>query len=152
MNSIDEVVAAWKSYVDTLRDWQDIVKNTSPQVTGCGLVYEIPNPIQRLNESFAIADMRQLKVAEPHYHNNETEIYIVIQGEGVSVVGHNEQKIGKDSVVITPPRTTHFTVPTDGLILAVINTPPFQRENYVSISETNAELQFDKSQFTRLTA
>ena len=52
-----------------------------PKPTGCGPVYELKNPIERPNESFAIADMREIQVAEPHYHP-ETEIYFVLEGRG----------------------------------------------------------------------
>jgi len=149
---MDDVIRTWKPFLDALEDWQQLVAGIEPKSTGCGPVYELANPIDRPNESFAIADMSKLEVSEPHYHpNGETEIYIVLQGLGLTVVGGKEQEIQKGSVVITPPDTAHFTIPKSELILAVINTPPFQPENYVPISETNTDVGFDREQFQRLT-
>lgn len=148
---MEAVVAAWQPYLDGIGDWQQVVEGIQPKPTGCGPVYELPNPVDRPNESFAIADMRELKVSEPHYHaNGETEIYVVLQGLGTIVVGMKEQRIKKGSVIVTPPDTTHFTIPESDLVLAVINTPPFRPENYVVVSETDQKVGFDQEQFARL--
>lgn len=148
---INEVVNAWVPYLNSVQDWQQLVDSIEPKPTGCGPVYELPNPIDRPNESFAVADMRGLTTTEPHYHpNGETEIYIVLQGLGLIVIGREERRIEKGSIIVTPPDTTHFTIPTRDLVLAVINTPPFKPENYVVITETNPTLGFDREQFARL--
>ena len=147
---VESLLAAWRSYLDTIEDWQTLVQGIEPKSTGCGLVYELPNPIDRPNESFAIADMRNVKITEPHYHPNETEIYIVLQGSGKIVVGGKEQPIEKGSIVVTPPDTAHFTIPDKDLVLAVINTPPFKPENYVVIAETDQAFGFDKAQYEGL--
>lgn len=148
---MNEVVNAWVPYLNSVPDWQQLVEGIEPKPTGCGPVYELPNPIDRPNESFAIADMRGLTTTEPHYHpNGETEIYIVLQGLGLIVVGLEERRMEKGSVIITPPDTTHFTIPKKDLVLAVINTPPFRPENYVVITETDRSLGFDQEQFARL--
>lgn len=148
-----QVLGTWLPYVESITDWEELVDGIESKSTSCGPVYELPNPIDRPNESFAIADMRNLPFAEPHYHKNgEVEIYIVLQGMGLSVVGRQEQKMTKGSVIITPPDTTHFTIPDKDLVLAVVNTPPFNPDNAVSISQTDHSLGFDKEQFDKLTA
>lgn len=148
---MEAVVAAWMPYINSIGDWQQEVKVIKPVLTGCGPVYELPNPIDRPNESFAIADMRNLSITEPHYHpNDETEIYVVLQGLGTIVVGQKEQQVKKGSVIVTPPDTTHFTIPDSDLVLAIINTPPFKPENYVVIRETDYAVGFDQEQFKRL--
>jgi len=148
---MQEVVTAWKPYLDSIDDWHQVVKGLEPKPTGCGPVYELPNPIDRPNESFAIADMSELAVSEPHYHpNGETEIYVVLQGSGTIVVGMKEERIEKGSVIVTPPDTTHFTIPDGDLVLAVINTPPFEPENYVVVNDTDHAVGFDQEQFVRL--
>ena len=148
---IDQVVAAWTAYTDTIQDWQTLVEGVEPKQTDCGSVYELPNPIDRPNESFAIADMRDLKYSEPHYHaNGEVEIYIVLTGLGKVFVGGEESELRPGSVSVTPPETTHFTIPTDNLTLAVVNTPPFNPNNAISITETDASVGFDKQQFDAL--
>lgn len=149
---IDAVVAAWKPYVDTIEAWQSLVEGVEPKATGCGPIYELPNPVSgRGNESFAVADMRDIIVAEPHFHpNRETEIYMVLSGLGKVVVGGKVNEVQKGDVVITPPNTTHFTVPTKNLVLAVINTPSFNPENYKPIVESDRPVGFDKGQFARM--
>lgn len=149
---MDSVVAAWKPFIDGIDDWTALVEGLEPKATGCGPVYEPANPIPgRGNESFAIADMRNVRVAEPHYHpNGETEIYMVLSGLGKIVVGGKQSEIEKGSVVITPPDTTHFTVPVRDLVLAVINTPSFDPANYKPITESDEQVGFDKVQFKTL--
>ncbi len=154
MSNIREVIDAWKPYIAAISDWQKLVQHVEPKLTQCGPVYEIPNPIEgRENESFAISDMRQVKRAAPHYHTNgETEIYFILQGEGLTVDGGKEIPIKQGSIVITPPNTAHFTIPKQDLVLVVINTPPFSPHNCIDISETDEKLGFDKAQYERLTA
>jgi mannose-6-phosphate isomerase-like protein (cupin superfamily) len=147
----NEVAKVWKTYLDNVTDWQKLVKGIAPKQTGCGPVYELSNPIVRPNESFAIADMRNLKFAEPHFHKgNETEIYIVLAGKGVTVVGGEEIELSRGVVVVTPPNTAHFTIPVDNLVLAVINTPPFDFTNNVTLLETNIIVRYDADQLHKL--
>lgn len=151
MSNIESVVTAWKSYRDTIRNWKELIKGIEPKKTGCGPVYEMRNPIDRPDESFAIADMRNLQFTEPHYHpDGVTEIYIVLQGSGLVVNGGEKQNVSIGSVIVTPPNTAHFTIPTKDLVVAVINTPPFKPEDYIVISGTDPVLGFDKEQFERL--
>jgi len=66
-------------------DWQEVVEGITPKDTYCSPVYEPKSPLDRPNESFAIADMREIKVAEPHYHTNgETETYFILSGSGLT--------------------------------------------------------------------
>lgn len=152
MAEIAEIVKVWKEYVDTIEDWRQLADGVVPKQGGCGDVYELPNPIERPNESFAIADMSAVDVAEPHYHpDGVTEIYIVLEGMGLTVVGGKEQQVGPGDVVVTPPNNAHFTIPTGDLVLAVINTPPFQEGDYIPVTETNETVLFNRAQFERLT-
>lgn len=138
MADMSEVVGAWKAYLDTAPDWRELVEGIEPKNGGCGLVYELPNPIDRPGESFAIADMSGLDISEPHYHaNGETEIYIVLQGMGRIAVGTEFHDLAIGLTIITPPNTIHCTKPADDLVLAVINTPPFEMDNYITLSETD---------------
>ena len=147
-----EVVEAWTAYTSTINDWETLVAGVTPKATDCGPVYEIPNPINRPNESFAIADMRELTQTGAHYHTNgDVEIYIVLIGHGKVFVGGQEIKLEPGTVSVTPPDTAHFTIPTENLVLAVVNTPPFNRANAVSLTETNQSVGFDKDQYDALT-
>jgi len=151
MTDIKAVLDAWKPYLHAVQEWEKLVQGVEPKATGCGPVYELPNPINRPNESFAIADMTNLKAAEPHYHaNGETEIYYVLQGSGLVVVGRKEHQVQRDSMIVTQPDTAHFTIPITDLVLAVINTPPFKPENYIVLAESRNDVNFDYEQFARL--
>ena len=135
MAEIQEVVDVWNRYLETLDDWQRMVEGIEPKVGGCGLVYEVPNPIERPNESFAIADMRQLELFEPHKHiNSEIEIYFVVQGVGKIAVGNEIHDLAPGTSIVTPPDTVHITLPGKDLVLAVVNTPPFEIDNYVVVN------------------
>lgn len=148
-SNINTIVSIWSKYLESV-DWKDLIADVKPSPTGCGPVYEIANPIERPNESFAIADMRNLETTEPHYHPVETEIYFVLQGTGIISIGGEVRSLKVGDVVVTPPGIAHFTIPENNLVLAVVNTPPFKPENYVPLTETNKEASFDMSQYETL--
>lgn len=148
---IDEVIAAWQAYTRKITDWVKLVEGVVPKPTDCGPVYELPNPIDRPNESFAIADMRDLKYSQPHYHaNGEFEIYIVLTGNGQIYVGGKKSELKPGFISVTPPQTTHFVTPAHDLVIAIFNTPHFNPNNVVGVSETNASVGFYKQQFNDL--
>lgn len=134
MADMNEIVGAWSGYLATVDNWETLIGGIEPKVGGCGLVYEVPNP-NRPDESFAIADMRQLELSEPHMHiNGETEIYFVVQGVGKIAVGNEIHDLAPGTSIVTPPDTVHITLPGKDLVLAVVNTPPFEIDNYVVVN------------------
>lgn len=141
-----DLISAWQRYLNGVQNWENLIKDIKPKPSGCGLIYELANPLNRLNESFAIADMRNIQFAEPHYHP-EIEIYFVLQGFGLIVIGGKEEFIQKDSVIVLPSNIAHFTIPKKDLVIAVVNTPPFRAENYIALKEENSKVKFDKAQF-----
>lgn len=147
---LNEVVSAWQHFLATT-DWRSLLDGVTPIVTGCGMVYDLPNFLQRPNEGFAIVDMRQLWYAEPHYHPADNiEIYFVLQGTACVVVGTQEHHVKTGDVVIVPPLMAHFTIPDKQYVIAAINTPPFDPVNYIKVDESNEAVMFDKAQFLRL--
>jgi mannose-6-phosphate isomerase-like protein (cupin superfamily) len=141
MSEIDEVVSFWEGHLATFGRWEEQVKGIVPKVGGCGLVYELEPLPERPNESFAIADMRDLELAEPHKHiNGEVEIYFVLQGVGRIAVGDAIIELAPGVSVVTPPDTVHITLPVKDLVLAVINTPPFEANNVVSQDPTDPKI------------
>jgi mannose-6-phosphate isomerase-like protein (cupin superfamily) len=148
---IEELIAAWQEYTATMDDWQTIVEDVTPKATYCGPVYEPTSPLNRPDESFAIADMRELKVAEPHYHTGgEVETYFVISGNGLTVVGGEEMQIKVGDIIVTPSETVHFTIPKEDLVMIVINTPPFNPNNNVHVDGTKPAVKYDHEQYKRL--
>lgn len=149
VNKRANLVNAWLRYLYTIADWQSLIKESTQKETGCGSVYEVRNPLDRPNESFAIADMRKLLISEPHYHKGETEIYFVLKGKGLVVVGGKEIPVQENSVVVTPPETAHFII-GQKLVLGVVNIPAFTAAHVVAVNESNKKVKFDKKQFERL--
>jgi mannose-6-phosphate isomerase-like protein (cupin superfamily) len=146
----NNLVHAWTNYLFE-SNWQQLCADVEPVETGCGQVYDLENSLDRPDEGIAIADMRNLDIADPHYHaNNQTEVYIVLQGTGTVVVGDRLLELGPYDVVIAPPMTAHYTVPHDQLVLGVINTPPFNPETYVSDDKSDASVHFDAERFHEL--
>jgi mannose-6-phosphate isomerase-like protein (cupin superfamily) len=141
LEDIEDIIEVWQAYLKTVPSWEELIGDTKPKVSGCGLLYELPNPItNRPNESFAIADMRSLDYFEPHKHiHGETEIYFVLQGTGVVAIGDEIHRIGAGDVVATPPDSIH-TLVQDNLVLAVVNTPPFDPNNYIVVDDTNPKI------------
>jgi mannose-6-phosphate isomerase-like protein (cupin superfamily) len=141
-SDISEVAATWQDYASTLTDWESLVRGITPKEGGCGLVYELPNPLDhRPEESFAIADMRGISRSEPHKHGGgETEIYCVLQGVGRIAVGNSIQELSPGTTIVTPPDTMHCVLPGKGLVLAVINTPPFSADNYIPVNPTDSAI------------
>lgn len=146
------LITAWQQYVTTMGDWQKLVEGVTPKDTYCGPVYEPQSPLDRPNESFAIADMRAVKVAEPHYHaNGETETYFVLSGSGLTVVGGEALEIKAGDVIVTSPETAHFTIPKENLVMIVINTPPFNPANNIHVDETKPGVGYDHDRYLKLT-
>jgi len=148
---IEELINVWQAYITTMGDWQALVKGVVPKQTYCGPIYEPQSPLNRPNESFAISDMRHIKVAHPHYHTGgETEIYFVLSGSGLTVDGGEELQIKAGDVIVTPPQTAHFTIPKENLVMIVINMPPFNPDNNIGIEATDASVKYDHAQYKRL--
>jgi mannose-6-phosphate isomerase-like protein (cupin superfamily) len=138
---IAELLTAWRMYLNTVEDWQMLIKGAKAHTDGCGKVYELPNPIARENESFAIADMRGLEFSDPHGHvNDEFETYFVLEGSGKVAVGDKIVDIRPGLSLVTPPNTPHGTYSLNkDLVVAVINTPPFNPDNCMPLSGADAK-------------
>lgn len=142
----DELINRWQNYLNNIKDWKKLIKGVPPKECGCGFVYELSHISLTKDESFAIADMSNLLISEPHYHP-ELEIYFILKGTGLVVVGNTEYSVQKNSIVVIAPNIAHYTVPQKNLVMAVVNTPAFNAQNYVPLLEDNAQVQFSKIQF-----
>ncbi len=149
---ITQTINAWQTYMNTKTNWRELVGDVVPKHTGNGAIYELPNFLNRPNESFAVCDMRELLISEPHYHpDNDIEIYFVLEGSARVVVGNNEHCVNKGDVVIIPSNTAHFTIPNDEFVMGIVNTPPFKFESYIVVNQTNSDVNFDYEHFIELT-
>ena len=151
MDRFTPIADAWMRAICLIEDWSQLVKNITPKITVCGPIYEIQNLIERPHEDIAIADMRQVAVALPHYHVQD-EIYFALQGSGLVVVGGEEIFIQKGSVVTIPSNTAHFTIPFDDLVLAVVCSPPYVNGCCMELTASNSAVKFSQDQFDELTS
>lgn len=142
----DKIIQKWQQYLQTIKDWRNLIAHITPKECGCGLVYELPHISNSKNESFAIANMSNLLISEPHYHP-ELEIYFILEGTGLVVVGNTEHTVQKNSVVVIAPNIAHYTIPEKNLVMAVVNMPALNAQNYVPLLDGNAHVQFSKKQF-----
>lgn len=148
---VKDIVTAWQAFIAS-KNWPELIKNIPPLTTGCGIVYELPNFLNRPNEDFAIVDMRTIPYAEPHYHpTGNIEIYFVLSGTALVVVGEKKQSVQSGDIIIIEPDTAHFTIPDNQYVIAVVNTPPYKPENYISLKESNPLVKFNQEQFNKLT-
>nr|MCW1907786.1 hypothetical protein [Candidatus Saccharibacteria bacterium] len=53
---------------------------------------------------------------------------------GRIAVGSDIKELAPGTIIVTPPDTVHITLPEEDLVLAVVNTPPFELDNYVSVA------------------
>jgi mannose-6-phosphate isomerase-like protein (cupin superfamily) len=149
--NITELIEAWQDYLSWRGDWREITEEVDPKETPNGFIYELRNVLERPNEDFAIADMQGWPHTEPHYHpDKDIEVYFVLEGSGLVVVGDEEKHVVVGDVLVIPPKTVHYTVPDEDLVIAVINTPPFDPERYIAVTETNPKVGFDKDKFEKL--
>lgn len=145
----DNCIQAWHYFLQK-HNWHDLIKDREPHISGCGKVYELPNYLHRKHESFAIVDMRSLTYAEPHYHPIGTEIYLVLQGTGLVVIGNQQQSVQKGDTVVIPPCKAHFTIPDANFVIAVFNLPAFDQRNYIKLVASNSTVEFDALVFKKL--
>ena len=146
---VPALITAWQPFFNTF-NWQEAITHYIPKKGGCGLVYELPNFLDRPNESCAMADMRNIAFAQPHYHP-ELEIYFVLEGNATIVIGTTAYQVKKGDYIVIPPNKAHFTIPDRNFIIGAINTPPFKPEHYIVLTESNSIVEFDYQQFKQLT-
>lgn len=150
IGDIEGLVFLWRYFIKQLK-WEDVIKNVIPRESGCGLVYEIEATRGLPAGDFAIVDMRNIHVSEPHYHcNGEIEIYFVLAGTALIVVSGIEYQVKTGDVIIIEPNKAHFTIPDKNFVIAAVNIPSFNPENYILLDQTNHSVGFDLEEFNKI--
>jgi CubicO group peptidase (beta-lactamase class C family)/mannose-6-phosphate isomerase-like protein (cupin superfamily) len=145
---IQNIIDAWQEFLQN-NDWHSLTKNCAPIKNANGLVYELPNYLNRVDESIAIVDMHNLTYAEPHYHP-DLEIYFVLEGEAVVVLGNKPQTVQTGDIIVIPPYKAHYSIPIKNFVLACVNKPPFKLESYIPLISSAPEVEFDYDYFNHL--
>lgn len=155
LNSVDhtanvqELNTAWQRFL-TQNDWQSLITHCTPILSNNGLIYELPNYLARPNESFALVDMRNIGISEPHYHpSNDIEVYMVLQGTACVVIGNKEHPVKQDDILVIPPYHAHYTIPDKQFVMAVVNTPPYEEAHYIVVTQSDESVQFDLTQYNQ---
>lgn len=142
---LPQIIASWQKFMEDFA-WETYIKQVNPKVSGNGLVYELPNFLEREHESFAIVDMRAITFSEPHYHIHEIEIYMVLQGSASIIKAGEEFSVTPGSVLVTHPHQAHFTIPDNNFIMAIVNIPSFSTDRYIPLLESDCPVGFNKEQ------
>ncbi len=156
ISQLQELIPAWQAFYKN-NDYRALMAKINPIVDGCGIIYEskdAPISSARLHETICIVDMTKVVGAtEPHFHRNEVEIYFILRGSGMVSVGKINYPVKSGDIVYIPKLIGHYTVPND-LVLAVVNIPYFDRNDFFDLSEadeaTRNMVQYDHEQYLRL--
>lgn len=144
-----DTINAWQAFINQ-NDWHELINGVTPKQSDC-LVYELPNYLNRLNEEFVVADMRQVPFSAPHYHpEKDVEIYFVLQGSALMVVGFEEQRVVAGDTIVIPPYCAHYAIPDKDFVIAAVSIPPFSPNNFILITENQPGVKFSKEQFEKL--
>lgn len=145
---VNDTIDAWQKFIDQ-NDWRELINGVNPKQPDC---YELPNYLNRYNEDFAIVDMSKVSFSDPHYHpEKDVEIYFVLQGSALMVVGLEEQCVINGDVIVIPPYYAHYAIPDKNFVIAAVNIPPFNPNNFILITENQPGVKFSKEQFEKLT-
>ena len=65
-----------------------------------------------------------------HAHADSEQVYVIVSGRGVMIVGDEEREVEADVNVFIPPRTGHAikTVGEEALVYVSASSPPFPAE------------------------
>lgn len=95
------------------------------------LVYELIRPedgFGRFSLARALIDADQRTLA--HLHRTSDEVYYILSGQGVVVVGGKQHKVTRGDVVLIPAGVEHFALAVGGpLELLCICAPPYTHED-----------------------
>ncbi len=75
------------------------------------------------------------KTTEAHYHEETTEMYFVLSGEGKIELDGNKEKLEKDTFVMIHPNTVHRIIPSENSTLKIIvcSIPAWREEDEIQI-------------------
>lgn len=72
--------------------------------------------------------------ARPHYHKRSTELYYVLEGEGMVLLDGEEQAVKKGSLVHIPPGVVHGA--RGRMRVLVIGIPDIAEDDYFETTES----------------
>src|SRR5262245_36423176 len=74
--------------------------------------------------------------AKPHYHRRLTELYYVLEGEGVVLLDGVEHAVRKGSIVHIPPGVVHGA--RGRMRVLVVGIPDIAEDDYFEVTESRA--------------
>jgi mannose-6-phosphate isomerase-like protein (cupin superfamily) len=72
-----------------------------------------------------------------HEHDTQEQVYVIIRGRGVMIVGDEEQEVGEGTLVYVPPRSQHAIRNDSEAPLTYVSatSPPFDEALLYELSE-----------------
>jgi mannose-6-phosphate isomerase-like protein (cupin superfamily) len=135
-NKLQKLITDWQTFYKD-NDYRTLMANIKPFVDGCGSIHDLKDASifrTRQHETGCIVDMTKvIGATEPHFHRKATEVYFILQGTGIVVVGDHEYQIKPGDSVYVPKFLGHYTVPTNDLVLGVVNIPYFDKEDLIDL-------------------
>ena len=67
-------------------------------------------------------------VQEVHQHDAEEQVYVIIRGRGVMIVGDEEHEVDEGTLVFIPPGSPHAIRNTSSKLMSYVSatSPPFE--------------------------
>ncbi len=97
---------------------------------GCGYIWDLITSDfnSQTSVDYCLMDAR----SEKHKHHKTLEFYCITRGSGTVYVGKTKFNVSPGNVVQIPPEAVHYTVPNGELEMFVVNTPPFNQDDYIT--------------------
>ena len=69
-------------------------------------------------------------VQELHGHDTEEQVYVIVRGRGVMIVGDEEHEVEEGTMVFIPPGSAHAIRNTSSEMMSYVSatSPPFDQE------------------------
>jgi|SRR3972149_2629374 len=75
--------------------------------------------------------LAMIKESEPHYHNEMTEWYMVVEGSAIAFIDSKEVRLKKYDVLKIPPKSIHYVKAEEGVEVWVVSHPPWRKEDHI---------------------
>lgn len=87
------------------------------------------------NQSLAEATVPPGAETEEHYHRQTEEVYYVLRGQGVVMVGSDRRVVGPDDGILIPPGSRHRIQNTgqEPLVLLCCCSPPYSHDDTILV-------------------
>ncbi|MEL6718132.1 MAG: cupin domain-containing protein [Bacteroidota bacterium] len=86
-----------------------------------------------INYSLALAKLEVNTQSDPHILENQSELYFILEGEGIAYIGEENKKLSKGDFILIPEGVKQFIVNTgkETLQFLCIVSPPWKKTDEI---------------------